>query len=168
MAETLEQEVRALEQKFFPTFIHEVFLQKPSSFRRTPAWRLERAQFAGREARLRLLEWRGRLPIQPQIEAPWQAPGVHIVLRGSTPGVFSGVDWIGLTTERGNHVLLYSWLTELEAYEFCATVRGETPFAKFFANELVAQHKLQQQSADHDQSNSSTPQSETNPWAGIQ
>ena len=160
--------VEALEQQYLPSFIREVFVQKPSSFRRTAQWRLERARFAGREARLLLLGWRGRLPIQPKIEAPSQTPGVHIVLRGLTPGVFSGVDWIGLTGEQGDTVLIYSWLTELEAYEFCATVRGETRLAKLFDYELVAQHKLQKQSADYDQNNSSTLQSDTNPWPGLE
>ena len=162
--------MKALEQQYLPNFIREVFNQKPSSYRKTPAWRLERPRFAGREARLLLLGWRGGLPIQPQTAAHPQPPGIHIVLRGSTLGVFNEVNWSGLQEERGNDVLIYSWLTELEAYEFCATVRGETDFAKCFDYKLVAQHKLQQQhqlSADNDQSNSSTPQSDANPWAGI-
>ena len=165
------QEVTALEQAYLPSFIYSVFMQKPSNSCGIPAWRLRRARFAGREARLRLLGWRGRLPIQPHIAAPPQAPGIHLVVRGLTPGVFSGVDWIGLTGEQGDNVLIYSWLTELEAYEFCVTVRGETDFARCFDYKLVAQHQLQQQhqlSADYDQSNSSPPQSDTNPWAGIE
>ena len=167
MVETLAQDVTVLEREYLPSFIHRVFTRKPSKYRRVPAWRLRRAHFAGREARLRLLGWRGRLPIQPHIGAPPQAPGIHLVVRGLNPGVFSGTNWIELTGEQGNNVLIYSWLTELEAYEFCATVRGETASAKFFDYELVAQHKLQEQSADYDQSNSSIPQSATNPWAGI-
>ena len=129
---------------------------------------VEGVRFAGREARLRLLGWRGELPIQPHIAAPPQAPGIHLVVRGLTPDVFSGVEWFRLTEEQGDNVLIYSWLTNLEAYEFCATVRGETRFAKEFDYELVAQHKLQQQSADYDQSNSSTLQSDTNPWPGLE
>ena len=124
--------------------------------------------FAGRGARLRFLGWRGLLPIQPHIAAPPQAPGIHLVVRGLNPGVFRGVCWIGLTGEQGDNVLIYSWLTELEAYEFCASVRGETRSAKLFDYELVAQYKLQQQSADYDQSKSSTLQSDTNPWPGLE
>ena len=77
-----------------------------------------------------MLGWRGGLPIQPQTAAHPQAPDIHIVLRGSTPGVFSGVHWVGRKEERSNDVLIYSWLTELEAYEFCATVREATPFCE--------------------------------------
>ena len=93
--------VEALEQQYLPSFIREVFVQKPSSFRKTAEWRLERARFAGREARLLLLGWRDRLPIQPQLAAPPPAPGIHLVLRGLTPGVYSGVNWIGLKEKRG-------------------------------------------------------------------
>ena len=159
--------VEALEQRYLPRFIYEKFLQRPSSFRRTAGWRIDRARFAGREARLLLLKWRGeRLPIQPQHDPPPSAPGIHLVLRDVTPdltaGVYTGVDWIGLDEQRGEDVLIYSWATEIEAYEFCATVRGETDFARCFDRKLVAQHQ------DHDQSNSSPPQSSTNPWEGIQ
>ena len=82
--------------------------------------------------------------------------------------MFSGVNWIGLRGEQGDNVLIYSWLTELEANEFCATVRGETRLPKLFEYELVAQRKLQQQSADYDENNSSTLQSDTNPWPGLE
>ena len=45
-----------------------------------------------------------RLPIQPQLAAqlaaPPPAPGIHLVLRGLTPGVYSGVNWIGLRGKR--------------------------------------------------------------------
>ena len=41
-----------------------------------------------------------RLPIQPQLAAPPPAPGIHLVLRGLTPGVYSGVNWIGLREKR--------------------------------------------------------------------
>ena len=47
-----------------------------------------------------------KLPIQPQLEAPPPAPGIHLVLRGLTPGVFSGVNRIGLREKRApKHVL---------------------------------------------------------------
>ena len=171
MVEAVEQEVEALEQQYLPNFIRVVFAHRPSNVRKIPGWRVDRARFAGREARLLLLGWRGKQPIQPQITAHPQAPGIHIVLRGPALGVFTGVNWIGLREERGNDVLIYSWLTGLEAYEFCATVRGETDFAKCFDYRLLSQHILQQQhqvSADDDQSNSSNPQPYTNPWAGIE
>ena len=158
--------IQALEQQYLPRFLSEKFLQRPSAFRRTADWRIDRAHFAGREARLRLLQWRGQLPIQPQYDPPLSAPGIHLVLRDVTPdltaGVYTGVDWSGLDKQRGEDVLIYSWATEIEAYEFCATVRGETDFARCFDRKLVAQHQ------DHDQSNSSPPQSSTNPWEGIQ
>ena len=157
MVEAIAQEATALQEEYLPTFIRRVFKKKPPNYHRVPAWRLRRAHYAGREARLRLLGWRGRLPIQPHIGAPPQAPGIHLVVRGLNPGVFSGTNWIELTGEQGNNVLIYSCLTELEAYVFCATVRGETASARFFDYELVAQHKLQDQS----------PLSATNPWAGI-
>ena len=89
---------------------------------------------------------------------------LSLVVRGLSPGVFSGVNWIGLRGEQGDNVLIYSWLTELEANEFCATVRGETRLPKLFEYELVAQRKLQQQLAGYDENNSSTLQSDTNPW----
>ena len=78
--------------------------------------------------------------------------------------MFSGVNWIELSGEQGDNELIYSWLTELEANEFCATVRGETRLPKLFEYELVAQRKLQQQLAGYDENNSSTLQSDTNPW----
>ena len=37
-----------------------------------------------------------RLRIQPQLTAPPSAPGTHLVFRGLTPGVYSGLNWIGL------------------------------------------------------------------------
>ena len=162
MVEAIAQEATALQEEYLPTFIRRVFKKKPPNYHRVPAWRLRRAHYAGREARLRLLGWRGRLPVQPHSGEPPEAPGIHLVVRGSNPGVFSGTDWFALTEEQGNDVLIYSCSTELEAYVFCSTVRGETRSAKLFDHELVAQHRLQQQS------NSSTQQSDTNPWAGIQ
>ena len=158
--------VEALEQRYLPRFIYEEFLQRPSSFRRTAEWRIDRARFAGREARLLLLQWRGeQLPIQPRHDPPPVAPGIHLVLQDVTPdltaGVYIGVDWHGLHEQRGKDVLIYSWATEIEAYEFCATVRGETDFARCFDHSLVAQHQ------HYDQSNSSPPQLSTNPWEGI-
>ena len=41
-----------------------------------------------------------RLPFQPQLAAPPPAPGIHLVLRGLTPGVYSGVNWIGPREKR--------------------------------------------------------------------
>ena len=41
-----------------------------------------------------------RLPIQPQLVAPPPELGIHLVLRGLTPGVYSGVNWIGLREKR--------------------------------------------------------------------
>ena len=41
-----------------------------------------------------------RLPIQPQLAAPPLAPGIHLVLRDLTPGVYSGVNRIGLREKR--------------------------------------------------------------------
>ena len=37
----------------------------------------------------------GRLPIRPQLAAPPPAPGIHLVLRSLTPGVYGGEKWIG-------------------------------------------------------------------------
>ena len=42
-----------------------------------------------------------RLPIQPQLATPPPALGIHLVLRCLTPGVYSGVNWIGLKEKRG-------------------------------------------------------------------
>ena len=41
-----------------------------------------------------------RLPIQPQLAAPPPAAGIHLVLRGLTLGVYSGVNCIGLNEKR--------------------------------------------------------------------
>ena len=41
-----------------------------------------------------------RLPIQPQLAAPPPAAGIHLVLRGLTLGVYSGVNCIGLREKR--------------------------------------------------------------------
>ena len=41
-----------------------------------------------------------RLPIQPQLAAPSPAPGIHLGLRGLTPGVYSGENWIGRKEKR--------------------------------------------------------------------
>ena len=41
-----------------------------------------------------------RLPIHPQLAALPPAPGIHLVLRGLTPGVYSGVSVIGLRERR--------------------------------------------------------------------
>ena len=155
--------VEALEQQYFPSFIREHFVEKPSAYRRTAQWRLERARVAGRQARLLLLGWHGKLPLDPQPEGPSPAPGIHLVLRGSTPGVYEGVNWIGQKVQEGNDVLVYSWATELEAYEFCATVRGESDFARCFDYKLFWQHQLHQQHQE-----SADDESYTNPWAGIE
>ena len=47
-----------------------------------------------REARLRLLGWRGRLPVQPHSGEPPEAPGIYLVVRG----LFESwcVQWNGL------------------------------------------------------------------------
>ena len=58
-------------------------------------------------------------------------------------------------------MLICSRLPDLEAYKFCATVRGEDRSAKSFDYELVAQYKHRQQSADYDESKSSSLQSDT-------
>ena len=36
-----------------------------------------------------------RLLIRSQLAAPPPAPGMHLVLRSSTPGLYGGVKWIG-------------------------------------------------------------------------
>ena len=41
-----------------------------------------------------------RLPVKPQLAAPPPAPGIHLVLRGLTPCVYSGVNRIGLKEKR--------------------------------------------------------------------
>ena len=41
-----------------------------------------------------------RLPIQPQLAAPQPAPGMYLVLRGLTPGVYSRVNRIVLRKKR--------------------------------------------------------------------
>ena len=43
----------------------------------------------------------GRLPIRQQLAAPPPAPGIHLVLRGLTPCVYSGVNRIGPKEKRG-------------------------------------------------------------------
>ena len=40
------------------------------------------------------------LPIQPQLATPPPAPSIHLELRGLTPGVYSGENWIGLREKR--------------------------------------------------------------------
>ena len=154
--------VEALEQQYFPIFIREHFVEKPSASRRIAQWRLERARAAGRQARLLLLGWHGTFPLDPELERPSPAPGIHLVLRGSTPGVYYGVDWNGLNVQEGNDMLIYSWATELEAYEFSATVRGESEYACCFDYKLVWQHRLHQQHQELEDY-----ASYTNPWAGL-
>ena len=41
-----------------------------------------------------------RLPIQPQLAAPPLAPAIHLALWGLTPGMYSGVNGIGLREKR--------------------------------------------------------------------
>ena len=104
----------------------------------------------------------GTLPLDPELEWPSPAPGIHLVLRGSTPGVYYGVGWNGLNVQEGNDMLIYSWATELEAYEFSATVRGESEYACCFDYKLVWQHRLHQQHQELEDY-----ASYTNPWAGL-
>ena len=95
----------------------------------------------------------------PNIEGRLPVAGIHIVLRGVTPGVYDGLDWLGLDGRQGHDALIYSWPTDLEAYEFCATVRGESHFARWFDSVLLLQQQWQ--------GSSSPPLPATNPWEGI-
>ena len=145
-----------------PDFIREQYLDKPKEYRHIPEWRISRARFAGQQARLILLGWRGEMSPTPEPQGPLPEAGIHIVLRGPTPGtegVYIGLDWIGRDWSEEDDVLIYSWATKLEAYEFCATVRGESDFARWFDSALLLQKQRQ--------GSSLPPLPSTNPWEGI-
>ena len=68
-----------------------------------------------------------RLPSQPQLEAPPPAPGIHLVLRGLTPGMYSGVNWIGLREKRAPEHVLHVYTRKDRHVHMCVptTYRGK-------------------------------------------